>query len=272
MPQPLSRVCPDPGEITLSGDTLKSLPEMAIIVTQLFGRWARIDHELGLLLVRMLNARDTPALAMYSALSSPSARNDALVAAAKAVLSAADYNVFAAVHSAAKTVEKTRNKLAHWIWGTCEALPGALLLAEPAGLVEMEKFHLQVYDNPLRFFASMNNEEWLRKGGFDPDRIYVHRLPDLERDLADMHEVGTILFWYKQYLRPIFSAESIKASTEADLAAGQEPHEHTSGTSDEALRQLSSLRLFREALARIESRSGQNSSPQSPSESPPPTG
>jgi hypothetical protein len=270
MPQLLSGVCANPGDITVSGDALKDVPEMSIIVAQLIGHWSRIDQELGLVLVRMLGAKDVPALAMYSALNRDRTRRDALNAAAKAVLNAADYNVFAAVFSAARTVEKTRNRLAHWAWGTCTALPRALLLVDPANLVDVAKFHIQARDD-RSYWLSMPFEELVKKGSFDADRIYVYRLSDLERELADMNEVGMIMFWYMQYLRPIFTEESISTTTEAALRAGQPPPSYERGTSAEALRELSSLRLFREALARIESRSGQ-SSPQSPSGSPPPAG
>ena len=73
MPQPINRMVPDP-HVYLDNSALSDKPEMAILVTQIFATWARIEQELSFLLVRVLGANSAPAIAMYSALPSQYAK------------------------------------------------------------------------------------------------------------------------------------------------------------------------------------------------------
>lgn len=256
MPQPLSRVRTDPGLITLSAEILEEMPELATLAMQIIARWARIEHELGLLLMRLLGAAEGPALAIYSVLTGQGMQNLALSAAARSVLSDEDFKTFTAVVNVATSAGKKRHKLAHWIWGKCEALPGVLLLADPQSLVETEKVHMLARAKKLpppsaRTFESF--VKWNKQFGLDGDRILVYRKTDLQRELDDMHEVAVVLFWYRQCIQPTLSDEEL-------TRAGANPNEE--GTSAAALRQLSTLKPFQEALARLEK--DKSSNPESP--------
>jgi hypothetical protein len=130
MPQPLSRIVSD-AKISLRVDALADKPDMAILVTEIFAVWAYIEYQLSLLLVQILGATETPALAMHSVLTSQQLQAKALEAAAKAALSAHDYQIFSAVTSVVESVQTPRNHLAHWVWGRCEQRPDLLVLIDP---------------------------------------------------------------------------------------------------------------------------------------------
>ena len=70
---------------------------------------------------------------MFATLRAQHLQMGALEAAAKAALSPNDFDVFCAAIRMTDSVQTPRNHLAHWIWGTCEQLPDALLLADPKG-------------------------------------------------------------------------------------------------------------------------------------------
>jgi len=76
---------------------------------------------------------------MFATLTAQRQQMGALEAAAKAALFPNEFDVFRAAISMTESVQTPRNHLAHWIWGTCEQLPDALLLAEPKAQKDRER-------------------------------------------------------------------------------------------------------------------------------------
>lgn len=124
--------------ITFDTNALNSKPEMAILVASIFAASASVDHELSLLLVRILGAEAAPALAIYGVLESQSLQRKALVAAASAHFekSPSEFEIFSAVISAAECAQADRHRLAHGVWAKSEQLPDALLVVDPKALKE----------------------------------------------------------------------------------------------------------------------------------------
>lgn len=69
----------------------------------------------------------------FLSLEVQSAKTSAVLAAANSVLidKPQQIELLKAILAIAKTKEKSRNKLAHWIWGDSPDFPDALLLANP---------------------------------------------------------------------------------------------------------------------------------------------
>src|SRR5450755_3390756 len=82
MPHPFNKIVPD-AHIFLDANILDDKPGMAILVTKIFATWAQIEHELSVLLIRVLGANAAPAIAMHTALTAQHLQNTALQAAAK---------------------------------------------------------------------------------------------------------------------------------------------------------------------------------------------
>jgi hypothetical protein len=244
MPQPLSRVRPT-ASIRLAPDSLDGKPELATLITYIFAQWATIEAEVGMLLIRILGATAEPALAMYSVITSQRIQMLALNAAAKSALSTEQFEVFKAVWSVLEAVQQPRNKLAHWIYGRCAELPDAILLADPQSLKQMH--------TATTLLASGKAKRGEADKAFEVDRksVFVYRKSDLKRIKRDLTEAREMLVHFRYYLNPIFT-------TEAEIKkAGDGP-----GTVSGSFRQLSTLRLFREALSRL--RADQKNSPSSP--------
>jgi hypothetical protein len=240
MPNPIIRIVRDP-HIVLDSETLSDKPDMAILVTEIFAIWASIEHSLSLLLVRVLGAAESPAVAMFSVLTAQHLQNKALEAAAKAALEPKDYQVFLAVTSVTDSAQKPRNQLAHWVWATCKQRPDLLCVADPQMLKERDLRVAKYYDalkagEPFRWERTWDIYQ------FNPEHILAYSKADLERAKHDLLEAKEVLFELEFYLQP-----EIKTFL-GFLTPIDEPPEVVRGA---ILDRLNTRRLFREALARI---------------------
>jgi hypothetical protein len=231
MPQPLRLVYSGPGlSVHFDPDCLQENPELGALVADAIARWSLIESGLNRILVTLLGAQAAPSFAMFSALVSTRARLEALNAAANTVLSGEDLEMFTAAYEISRTQEKDRIKLAHWNWGHSPQVPNALLLAKPDVLSE---HYIRVAKQRANFKAigtfDIPADELDSYFMFDLDQVYVYRKPDLERIVRDFKETQEILNLVDFTLNP----------PEFGM------------TRDEIYHQLSNLRLFREALARI---------------------
>jgi hypothetical protein len=239
MSQPINRVIRDP-EVFLDRNILDDKPEMAILVARIFSTWGWIEHELSLLLVRILGANADAALAIVSTLQAQHLQLGALEAAAKASLSPDNFEVFQAVIAVTNSVQKPRNRLAHWIWGGCKQSPDAMVLADPKMLKEKDFVRSKFFDSlptgDLLKWDEVNNL-------YQPDlsSVYLYSKGDLERALRDLNEAREIVFEFDVLLDPLMKHGILGVVTKFDpdwLRA-------------EVFRRLSARRLFHEALDRI---------------------
>ena len=185
MPQPLNRVIRN-GEFRPNESVLNDNPELAKLVASIFGLWASMQHSLSLLLTSVVGADAEPAIAMFATLTAQRQQIGTLEAAAKAALSPNEFDVFRAAISMTESVQTPRNHLAHWIWGTCEQLPDALLLAEPKAQKDRERKLKLAFERP----AGPDVNEIINLNRYDLATVLVYRRGDLERakrDLEDVH-------------------------------------------------------------------------------------
>jgi hypothetical protein len=221
MPQPLSKVCPK-ATVSLHLEHSTNKPELAVLVSGVFARWAWIEHSISVLLLHILGAEAKPALAMFSVLNGQRLQMSAVRAAAKAALPPDQFEIFAAVMSVIECVQKDRNRLAHWIWGSCPELPDSLLLANPESLktreIRMEEHtsRVKAHTSKIKEHAAKIKETFgvgqmrefskaLFKAGdqmawfgqrdnfeeivtLDPSNIFVYSKQDLERSKRDLGE------------------------------------------------------------------------------------
>src|SRR6202051_4469864 len=137
MPQPMNRVVPN-AQVYLDGSILKDKPAFALLSCEIFSTWAQIEHEQNFLFVRVLGANAAPAIAIYGELRTQALQLAALEAAAKAALSPADYEIFAAATAVVDGAKTPRNHLAHWAWGGCRERSDLLALVNPKALKERD--------------------------------------------------------------------------------------------------------------------------------------
>lgn len=252
MPQPITRIVPDP-YVLLDSDALAKQPEMARLVCRIFATWASIEHDLGSMLVRLLGADSKPALAMFSILQTQKLQTAGIEAAAKGALSGDDYQIFSAVMTVVNGVQKNRNKLAHWAWARCKERPDLLLLGDPDKLKERANktaAYFQGQKGKTKIEAKDIADTW-DVIQFDLNSFLAYSKGDLERDLRDLEEATQIMLLHSIYMDPSFSLLHAEAfGLPRDEAVIR----------DELFQKLNELRLFREALDQI--RASQKSTPQ----------
>ncbi len=136
MPQPVSRVKSDANiEIGNVGTrTLASRPALAVMAMEAIAAWAHVESFMLRMYVELAGGAQSDAAAAYLALDTTSAKSKVVSVLAKLKLSKENYSLLRALIKLTKTAQKDRDKLAHWIWGSSEQLPDAILLADPRNL------------------------------------------------------------------------------------------------------------------------------------------
>ena len=99
--------------IIFGANALEKRPEIARRIGLVIGAWAYVENALALILGRLLGTQAHVGAAIWEALMSAVARRDALKAAANAMLSGDDLEVFGRLMKVAEGVRKERNPIAH---------------------------------------------------------------------------------------------------------------------------------------------------------------
>jgi hypothetical protein len=243
MPQRLSNVRPN-AKVSLHHKHSTNKPELAVLVTSIFARWAWIEHQISVILLFILGAEAKPAFAMFDILNTQRLQMSAIQAAAKVALPIDQFEVFTAAMLVTDIVQKDRNRLAHWIWGTCPELPDRLLLADPDHLREKEFLRADV--TARRPVGGLDPSEFDRLFEVNPAEVFVYSKTDLERIERDLAQAVGMIAYLRLYLNPPFTEEAAARLKLLDLP-------NFCCTRSQALDGLSKLHLFQEALARAKS-------------------
>lgn len=171
--QPLTRY-PNAAVTLMQDNTMASRPDIAVVVAECIGVWAEIEFILGYTLSMILGADYKAGLAMYLALKGASPRQDAINAAASAMMAQEQKDVFDAVMIIVKKAYVQRNRLAHWCWGSSPQIPDGLLLIDPAYKV--------------RHMAGMDDGNW----GFDKSHAFVVKKRDVDEILVQLIEARNL--------------------------------------------------------------------------------
>lgn len=236
MPQPINKIVPDP-HVVLNTDTLAEKPDFAIIICEIFATWASIERDLKALLVRLLGADVAPAHAIFSILQTQSLQSKALRAAAKATLDAQGLEAFTAFMVVTESVQKSRNRLAHWAWGSCKTRPDLLVLADPDMLKERDVRAATFFQAQRK--GKVDIKETWDAIQFNNSYILAYTKADLQRELRDIKQAEYITLLFGIYLDP--SIGFLHSKT-LDLP------ESIDEIRDLALARLKEERLFRTAL------------------------
>lgn len=164
MPQPLSRVVPNASiSIGNSGDRpISRHPKLGVLAIEALASWSNVEAFLLRLFVDLFGGHGALAADVFLSLQNQSAKSAAINAAATSVLSDRpdELNVLRAILALAKTNEKERNKIAHWVWGECSQLQDAILLVDPRSTIgELDLSNVLVYRaNDFQNIIESNDE------------------------------------------------------------------------------------------------------------------
>ena len=197
MPQPLSLVAPYANvEIGNVGfGTIARRPDLAVLSMAAIAAWAHVESFMLRAYVELAGGSDADAAAVYLALEGAGPKTKVIAVLAERKLSAAHLALLRAILKVAKSGQKERDKLAHWIWGTSEELPEALLLADPRNLTH-ESGSILVYKK--EDFASMHMRferiaSWGQTFGFILSGHPANRDGQLYEQLCREPEIAEIL-------------------------------------------------------------------------------
>jgi len=104
--------------------------------------------------VELAGGAEADAAAVYLAMETNSAKSTAISILAERKLDADQLKLLRAIIKVAKSAQKERDKLAHWVWGTSTNLPDALLLSDPRNLQ---------FNNDLIFVYTADDFEAMRR-------------------------------------------------------------------------------------------------------------
>jgi hypothetical protein len=149
--------------------TMRRHPHLAILVSESIASWTNVESFMLQLFVELMGGHADKAATVFLALETQSAKTQAINAIIPS-LPEEQSNVLRAILAIAKTNQKSRDKLAHWIWGYCTSLPTALLLLNPKVAVRDDLDLSDVYVYFERDFVDIiqaNN----RRGGHPVQRV-----------------------------------------------------------------------------------------------------
>lgn len=190
MPQPLSRVSPNP-DIRIGRNAFKQAPEAAERIMDVFSAWSLIDSRITLIIAQMLKTDYAAAAAMYNALTNGTARRAALDAVAAQTLAGPSFCLLQAVLKVTKRSRDVRSDFAHHIWGYDKTLPGAILLIPPSVVtnleLDMRTFHEAGNISQYKVIMSEGEQVVIVKEGpeMDFNRVMVWRQNDLNKTAQD---------------------------------------------------------------------------------------
>ena len=213
MPQPLSTF-----PITVAGKpvqwdpgALSKHPKFAAQVLETIAIWSHNDQFLAQIITNFLSS-DVELVSAILREIRREAVTSSIDAAAKLRLGDDHYRLFAASLATTKGSRNRRDEFAHHIWGTSDALPDALILADPRDLnKEIAGFMGPLHRGQNVAPVYANGLPW------DSSKYYVYKSKDLEVSLAEAtraRKVIGLLCQMSQINQPFF--DQVRFSSTCD--------------------------------------------------------
>lgn len=199
MPQPLSKVAPQAKRVSLGGIRAPHLNgNVHVLLASTMISFASLEIMVAGLLVKVVPFDPRSQVAMLYSLQSGSAQRAALTAALKVYLSASEMELLDKVLAAYRAVAKKRNKLAHWLYGTCSELSAEqFLLCNPVELVLLKakgKHGLlmgeQSHQDRMDYYLTMPDHE----------KIFVYHQDELDILGFEMLDVETCIIMLSEII------------------------------------------------------------------------
>jgi hypothetical protein len=132
MPQPLSSYKPRFGRM-MAGAGMRIFatnPMLGALAMEAIASWSNVDYFLLQAYLEMMGGRNEAFASAYLSLDTQNAKTKLVSAAAEARCSAEELKIFRIILEIAKSAQKQRDRLAHWIWGISLAIPDCFLLMD----------------------------------------------------------------------------------------------------------------------------------------------
>lgn len=165
--------------------TVETRPEHSLLVAKVVGKAAFLDSYLHSMLITLLGPHAQASFDMFDAVHQ-TAKNAALQAAAKRVLTKDDLDMLNAMLTFVRAVDRHRNRIAHGIWATCTEVEDGFLVIDPK-----ESFRLLV-----EIGKKIDEGKKVLVGPDAPDHDYSQILNYTKANLAEIvNEYDTVHRW-----------------------------------------------------------------------------
>lgn len=156
MPQPLTNL-PQVRSYNLGSNMdspSRTRPQLSLAAMNVIAEWSQLENFVNGLFVKLLGTNAAQAAAIFASIRNSAGQRDAFTAVASVTLAnrPADQDLLRAVLEVCDKASKTRNRIAHWVWGYSAYLPDAVLLADPIMMSawdsKMSDYVAEVCENP----------------------------------------------------------------------------------------------------------------------------
>jgi hypothetical protein len=178
-------------------------PQLASLIGQCLMHWSNIELQMALLLGVLLNATNEAAVAVYLSLRAGRVRQDAINAAANAVLSGEVLELYRAIVDFQRSVEVQRNDLAHGCYGTTDAIPDGVLWMEAQHVANfmLDFWNKIEHSTPTGPPIPTSREEKEKIQELNLNRMFVYREKDIKQLLSDIEALWRALGSFIYFLR-----------------------------------------------------------------------
>jgi len=104
-------------KVNIGIEAIELLPEISMVVARIISNWTLVETQLSRFLSICLGANTEPSVALYLSLKNSRAKKDALEAVVSLTLQQQDQELFYATMRWKEAVEKSRNDIAHGVFG-----------------------------------------------------------------------------------------------------------------------------------------------------------
>jgi hypothetical protein len=172
------------------------------------------------LFVGLLSANPVQSAAIFATIRSQQGQRDAMAAVASSALPVEqERDIIFSVFRLYEDSSGLRNRIAHWLWGYVEELPGWVLLADPAAVAE---YHARSAEKHKQF-ASRE----IKSGGYmvttDTSRIWAYQERDFAEGRAKIQRASALAKkasdFLKYELKPGGCPELLRLSSEPEIRA-----------------------------------------------------
>jgi len=163
MPQPLSKFKIAEGTITtFDVEAMRKRPKLGLLVAEVIANWAEVESWLTVLFLRLFGGNKSLSAKIYFSLDVAKSKTSAIHAAIASIKDEELRDVLHAIVKLSQIHRKSRDKLAHGIFGYVDELPDAILLWD--------------WKQPLQ-------------GNLSTDNVYVYTEKDLNKIISNFQKI-----------------------------------------------------------------------------------
>ncbi|NVP54439.1 hypothetical protein [Mycoplana rhizolycopersici] len=188
-------------KVTLGPEMLERRPAAAQIVARSIAAWTYLEIATAEILALLLKADTDAAAAVYLSLQNARARQDVLKAAANSTLSNDDLLLLNALLAIKSGLEKSRNALAHGVFGICVKIPDGIVWCETTDFIKFGR------ENAVNGLTESARQTFHK-------RMYVYQLADLETIAQGIADLENQFKFFSGYLRSTSSESKLSRYVE----------------------------------------------------------